>query len=214
MSGKYDWLLYALFAGLAWGTYVPLVGYGGEQLGGKPTHRLLAILCIGVAYLIIGVLFPLFYLFVMTPAEERPSLNALGVTFAGLGGAAGAAGAVCVVFATKAAFAADRASGLPPGTLKTYIPPIIFGLAPVLATLISAFWHPSAATSEPFRFHMDLPGWKLWAGVVLIGLGVALVFYSRGELENKEKQAALKRAGAGEVSQKAPAMQPMPPETP
>src|SRR5438105_12245506 len=121
MLGKYDWLLYAIFAGLAWGTYVPLVGYGGEQLGGKPTHRLVAILCIGVAYLVIGVLFPLLYLFVLTPAEERPSVNSLGLIFSGLGGAAGALGAVCVVFATKAAFAADREAGLTPGTLKIYI---------------------------------------------------------------------------------------------
>jgi drug/metabolite transporter (DMT)-like permease len=186
--GKYDWILYAVFAGLAWGTYVPLVGYGGEQLGGKPTHRMLAILCIGIAYLLIGVVFPLVYLLVLTPAEERPSLNALGMIFAGVGGAAGALGAVCVVFATKASVAADVQASLPKGTLKIYIPPIIFGLAPVLATIISVFWHPDAAASEPFRFHLEMPGWKLWAGVALVGLGIALVFYSRGELEAKEKE--------------------------
>jgi drug/metabolite transporter (DMT)-like permease len=204
MSGKYEWLFYAIFAGLAWGTYVPLVGYGGEQLGGKPTHRLLAILCIGVAYLVIGVLFPLFYLLVLTPAEQRPSLDSLGMIFAGIGGAAGAAGAVCVVFATKASIVADKAAGLTPGTLKIYIPPIIFGLAPVLATLISVVWHPDAGSREPWRFHVDMPGWKLWAGVVLVGLGVALVFYSRGELEakEKEKQAAAKALSVSDASQK------------
>jgi hypothetical protein len=196
MSGKYEWLAFAALAGIAWGTYVPLVGYGGEQLGGKPTHRLLAILCIGVAYLLIGVLFPLFYLFVMTPAEARPAVNTLGAIFSGLGGAAGALGAICVVFATKAAFAADREAGLTPGTLKMYIPPIIFGLAPVLATIISAVWHPSAEASEPFRFHFDMPGWKLWAGVVLVGLGVALVFYSRGEMEAAEKKSSASGSAA------------------
>jgi hypothetical protein len=182
--GKYEWILYAVVAGLAWGTYVPLVGYGGKQLGGAPTARLLAILCIGVAYLLIGVLFPLFYLFVMTPAEQRPSVNTMGAIFAGCGGAAGAIGAICVVFATKAA----------PESQRLFIPPVIFGLAPILATLIGAFWHPiadSKGTGEPFHFQVQealFQNWKLWAGVVLVGFGVVLVFLARGELEAAESK--------------------------
>src|SRR5438045_2699488 len=59
MSDKNLWLVYVALAGLAWGTYVPLIFYGGNELGGKPGSRFLAILCVGVAYFIIGVLFPL-----------------------------------------------------------------------------------------------------------------------------------------------------------
>src|SRR3989442_1463822 len=131
--GKYDWLLYAIFAGLAWGTYVPLVGYGGTELGGKVPSRLLAILCIGVAYVLIGVVFPLIYLFILTPVEQRPHANTLGLIFSGVGGAAGALGAICVVFATKAAMDAALDAQLDKDTYRIFIPPIIFGLAPVLA---------------------------------------------------------------------------------
>ena len=56
---KYEWLLYVGLAGLAWGTYVPIIFYGGNELGKAANARLMAILCVGVAYFVIGVLFPL-----------------------------------------------------------------------------------------------------------------------------------------------------------
>ena len=56
---KYEWLFYVGLAGLAWGTYVPIIFYGGLELGGKPNDRLMAVLCVGVAYFVIGVLLPL-----------------------------------------------------------------------------------------------------------------------------------------------------------
>ena len=70
---KSDWVLYTLAAGLAWGTYVPLIFYGGTELGGKPGSRILAILCVGVAYFVIAVMFPL-YLF-LSGAEQWPELK-------------------------------------------------------------------------------------------------------------------------------------------
>ena len=51
------WLLYVALAGLSWGSYVPLIFYGGSELGGKSASRLLAILCVGVAYFVLGVVF-------------------------------------------------------------------------------------------------------------------------------------------------------------
>src|SRR5262249_4193238 len=53
------WLVYVALAGLAWGTYVPIIFYGGSELGGKASSRFMAILCVGAAYFIIGVLLPL-----------------------------------------------------------------------------------------------------------------------------------------------------------
>ena len=41
------WLIYVILAGLAWGTYVPIIFYGGGELGGKSLSRMLAILCVG-----------------------------------------------------------------------------------------------------------------------------------------------------------------------
>jgi hypothetical protein len=177
---KSEWVLYTLAAGLAWGTYVPLIFYGGSELGGKPASRILAILCVGVAYFVIGVLFPL-YLF-LSGKEQWPELKTTGLVFSGLAGVAGAVGALCVVFASKAAVDAARSSGIYPATYRLYIAPLIFGLAPVINTLISLVWHPQPG--QPFHFSLEaLPGWKLWAGIVMVGAGAFLVLYAKDEAE-------------------------------
>ena len=56
--GKSEWLFYVVLAGLSWGTYVPLIFYGGNELGKPPGNRLMAILCVGVAYFLIAILLP------------------------------------------------------------------------------------------------------------------------------------------------------------
>jgi hypothetical protein len=135
MLGKNSWLWWVALAGLSWGTYVPLIFYGGNELGGLQASRLLAILCVGIAYFLLGVVFPAIYL-IRTPPSQRPEWNWNGLIFSGLAGAAGALGAICVIFATKEAFAAATAAGLPDrGAYKLYIAPLIFGLAPVINTL-------------------------------------------------------------------------------
>src|SRR5438874_19468 len=108
MGGK-DWLLYVAIAGLAWGTYVPLIFYGGGELGGKPGARIMAILCVGLAYFVIAVIVPL--LLFLTGQQEWPDMTTTGLVFSGLAGVAGAVGALAVVFATKSAVAAARDAG-------------------------------------------------------------------------------------------------------
>ena len=53
------WWGYVILAGLAWGTYVPIIFFGGSELGGKANARLMAILCVGIAYFVLAVVFPL-----------------------------------------------------------------------------------------------------------------------------------------------------------
>src|SRR4051794_10476201 len=158
------WLLYVTLAGLSWGTYVPLIFYGGSELGGKPASRLLAILCVGIAYFVLGVLFPAVYL-LRLPVQQRPERNGQGLFFSALAGAAGALGAICVIFATKEAFAAGREMKLQdPGAYKLYIAPLIFGLAPVINTLVSVVWHPRKG--EPLHFGFHVPHPLLWVGIL------------------------------------------------
>src|SRR5438128_835380 len=139
-----SWLLYVALAGLSWGTYVPLIFYGGGELISDPKlqtpARVLAILCVGVAYFLIGVVYPAVYL-LRLPAKDQPERNLTGLLFSGLAGAAGALGAICVIFATANAVVAAKAAGQPPGTYKLFIAPLIFGLAPVINTLVSIVWH-------------------------------------------------------------------------
>jgi drug/metabolite transporter (DMT)-like permease len=176
MPEKNMWLVYVALAGLSWGTYVPLIAYGGKELGG---NRYAALLCVGVAYVLIAVLLPLFLFF--SGKEPWPPLKPVGLTFAGLAGVAGAAGALCVIFAAKAA-------GGPKAKEYLFIAPLIFGLAPVINTLVSTVWHPSPKDG-PFNFFLEVPGWKLWLGIVLIGIGAALVLFSKEEAETSQHAA-------------------------
>src|SRR5436305_6261696 len=130
MPDKYLWIVYVGLAGLAWGTYVPIIFYGGSELGGKANARLLAILCVGIAYFVIGVLFPLAMFF--TGQYAWPEMKPGGLIFSSLAGVAGAVGAICVIFASKSAVGAATEANLPPGTYRLYIAPLIFGLAPVI----------------------------------------------------------------------------------
>src|SRR5687768_567701 len=125
MDGKL-WLVYAILAGLCWGTYVPLVSAGIRGLGLSPFG---SFLCVGMAYFLMAVVVPIGLL---ATVERRPDWNAYGITLATLAGAAGALGALCVIFANRST--ADN---------RLYIAPIIFGLAPLLNTLVSLVWHPT-----------------------------------------------------------------------
>ena len=190
-----EWLMYALLAGLSWGTYVPIIFFGGSELGGKPASRIMAILCVGAAYFVIGVVLPLLLFAAGQQKWSDVNLNMNGLVFSGLAGVAGAVGAICVVFATKAAIGAAKADGVPDATYKVYIAPIIFGLAPVINVLISVIWHPKAGNWMHFAFEM--PDWKLLIGIVLVGAGAALVLFSKEETEaakSKPQPAQVKSA--------------------
>src|ERR1700677_1476648 len=164
MPGSNVWLLYVLMAGLCWGTYVPLIAFGGKNLSasGFPfAGRYAAFLCVGVAYFVIAVVFPLARSFSMgEPIPAKP----VGIIFASLAGIAGALGALGVIFATANAPLDDR----------IYIAPLIFTLAPLLNTVVSLFWHPTGDNPLHFGMPEQMPSWKLFVGVVLVGVGAGL----------------------------------------
>ena len=176
------WWGYVVLAGLSWGTYVPIIAFGGLEFGGKPNGRIAAILCVGLAYFVLGVVFPL--VLFATGQLEWPEIKGNAVAFSSLAGVAGAVGAMCVVFATSASIEAAEKAGLPKMSYKLYIAPIIFGLAPVINTLVSSFRHPSKETGWA-NFHFEMPNPLLIVGIVFVGLGAALVLYSKELTESK-----------------------------
>ncbi|QJW97359.1 hypothetical protein [Frigoriglobus tundricola] len=104
------WWGYVLLAGLAWGTYVPIIFYGGTELTTRPGTiggRLASILCVGVAYFVLGVVIPVVLMSLRDDAQPEWKTN--GLIFSALAGIAGAVGAICVIFASKAAV--DTAKG-------------------------------------------------------------------------------------------------------
>jgi drug/metabolite transporter (DMT)-like permease len=172
---KNMWLVYSLLAGLCWGTYVPFIQQGGRGLG----NSFGSFLCVGVAYFLIAVLFPLALFF---KGQAAPAWNWYGVIMATLAGVAGALGALGVIYANSSARALADAEHV---NYALYIGPIIFATAPLLNTLISLFWHPSPKEG-PFVFGFeDLPGIKFFIGIILMGAGTFLVLYSKEEGEKK-----------------------------
>src|SRR6478752_515386 len=98
------WWGYVIGAGLAWGTYVPLVFFGGTELTTRPGTiggRLASILCVGVAYFVLAVIVPI--VLMTTRDDAKPEWRTTGLVFSALAGVAGAVGAICVIFASKAA---------------------------------------------------------------------------------------------------------------
>jgi hypothetical protein len=185
-SGSNVWLMYVLMAGLCWGTYVPLIAFGGKNLSfGKENPmagRYVAFLCVGVAYFVIAVVFPLVRAYytghqiipdAQKVGEKIVSNPNYGLVFACLAGVAGALGALGVIFASATAGPDDR----------MYIAPLIFTLAPLLNTVVSLFWHPTATNPFHFGAPEQMPSWKLFVGVILVGVGAGLILLSKEEME-------------------------------
>jgi len=142
------WIIFALGAAISWGLYGPALHRGQVQLG----NPLRALLCVGVAYFLVGVLVPVISLW------YQGNLNGFtteGSIMATLAGVLGAAGAVCIIFAFKS------------GGLPTYVMPLVFGGAPVVNALVSMWLHPPKTAPNPM----------LYVGLLLASLGAGLILY-------------------------------------
>lgn len=141
-----NWLLFVLGAVVSWGMYGPMLHKGQVALG----NPLRALLCVGVAYFLIGVLVPVLML---AAQGQLGGFNLAGSATATLAGALGALGAVCIIMAF-------RAGGLP-----TYVMPLVFGGAPLVNVLVSMAIHPPRTAPSPL----------LYLGFVLAATGAYLV---------------------------------------
>ena len=191
-GSSWEWLVFTACAGLAWGTYVPIIFYGGQELTSKPGElggRLMSILCVGLAYFLLAVLIPIGLMgggIYAGPKVEGSS----GLIFSSLAGIAGAVGAICVIFASKAAVDAAKAEGKNPATYRIFIAPIIFGVAPVINTVVSLLWHPRTGDPMHFGIH-NIPGWMLWVGILSVGAGAFLVLLAKEQGEAAQAPKAV-----------------------
>jgi uncharacterized membrane protein len=142
------WIVFAVGAALCWGLYGPVLHKGQVQMG----NPLRALLCVGVAYFLIGVLVPLVSLSLQ---GEFKGFNTPGITWSTVGGALGALGAICIIWAF-------RNGGLP-----NYVMPLVFGGAPLVNVLFSMWLHPPKAAPNPL----------LYVGFLLAAAGAGLVLY-------------------------------------
>ncbi len=142
------WILFALGAAVSWGLYGPALHKGQVALG-SPMR---ALLCVGIAYFLIGVLVPVATL---SYQGELRGFTTEGSMAATVGGALGALGAVCIIFAFKS------------GGLPTYVMPVVFAGAPLINVLFSMWLHPPKTAANPL----------LYAGFVLAAAGAGMVLY-------------------------------------
>lgn len=142
------WIVFAFGAALSWGIYGPALHRGQTQLGSP----LRALLCVGIAYFLIGVLVPVAAL---AGHGGLKGFNANGFTWSTIGGALGALGAVCIIWAF-------RNGGLP-----NYVMPLVFGGAPVINVIVSMWMHPPKTAPNPM----------LYVGFALAAAGAGLVLY-------------------------------------
>ncbi len=144
------WIVFVAGAVLSWGAYGALLHQGQTQLG----NPLKALLCVGVAYFLIGILIPVGAL---GSQGQLNSFNSKGLITATIAGALGAIGAACIIWAF-------RNGGLP-----VYVMPLVFGGAPVVNVLLTMVLHPPKASINPL----------LYLGFLLASIGAAMVLYFR-----------------------------------
>jgi hypothetical protein len=144
------WLMLAGGAALSWGLYGASLHKGQVELG----NPLRALLCVGVAYFLIGVLVPAAAL---ASQGELRNFNLSGTTTATIAGALGAIGAVCIIYSF-------RSGGLP-----TYVMPLVFGGAPLINVLATMALHPPKVAPHPM----------LYVGFLMAAAGAGLVLYYR-----------------------------------
>jgi hypothetical protein len=144
------WVLFVAGAVLSWGAYGALLYLGQTQLG----NPLKALLCVGVAYFLIGVLLPVG---VLGSQGELSGFGTTGLINATIAGALGAIGAACIIWAFKT------------GGLPIYVMPLVFGGAPIVNVIVGMMIHPPKAALNPMLF----------VGFLLASVGAGMVLYFR-----------------------------------
>lgn len=148
------WAIFAIGAALSWGVYGAMLHQGQMALGSAQHRGLRALLCVGIAYFVIGVIVPVIALASQGELKLQ-GFTAYGAATATAAGALGAIGAACIIWAFKS------------GGIPTYVMPLVFGGAPVINTLVTMLLHPPKSSINPLLF----------VGLLLVVLGASMVLY-------------------------------------
>src|SRR5215212_8035187 len=145
-----SWVVFVAGAVLSWGLYGASL-HRGQVLLGNP---LKALLCVGIAYMLIAVFVPVGAL---ASQDDLHGFSTDGTVTAIVAGALGALGAVCIIYSF-------RAGGTP-----LYVMPLVFGGAPLVNVLAAMVLHPPKGGVNPM----------LYLGFLLASLGAGMVLYFR-----------------------------------
>ena len=130
-----NWLAFVAGAVLSWGVYGAMLHQGQVKLG-SPMR---ALLCVGVAYFLIGVLVPVVALFAQ--GQGLRGFNAAGHDARRPSPARSARSARCASSSRSA-----------PAALPTYVMPLVFGGAPLVNVLYTMSTHPPKTAPSPMLY--------------------------------------------------------------
>ena len=147
---RMTWIFFVAGAVISWGLYGAMLYQGQVQLA----NPLKALLCVGVAYFLVGVIVPVGTL---SAQGNLSGFNSTGLILSTVAGALGASGAVCIIWSF-------RTGGLP-----LYVMPLVFGGAAIVIVLSSVVMHPPKNAINPL----------LYVGFVLASVGAGMVLYFR-----------------------------------
>ena len=146
-------LIFVFLTFCCWGVYGPVLHVGQELMGADGQKSALRpFICVGVAYFLIAVLFPVI---VLKSTGEKGNWSATGIIWSFSAGLVGAIGALGIIMAFKC-------QGKP-----FYVMPLVFGLAPVVNTFTSMFMAGTYRQASPIFF----------AGVLIVAIGAGGVLY-------------------------------------
>jgi hypothetical protein len=144
------WLMFVAGAVLSWGLYGVALHRGQMAIG----NPLKALLCVGIAYLLVAVFVPVG---VLGSQGELKAFSSNGTLVSTAAGLLGALGAVCIIFAFRA------------GASPLYVMPLVFGGAPLVNVIATAIIHPPKSAPSPL----------LYVGFLMAAAGAGMVLYYR-----------------------------------
>ncbi len=155
-------LIFVFMTFICWGVYGPVLHQGQDGMGipGQKSS-LRPFVCVGVAYFLIAVLYPLFVLFTK---GEKGNWTTFGFVWSFVAGAVGAVGALGIIFAFKF-------KGQP-----VYVMPLVFGCAPVVNTIVTMLMSRTIKQASLL----------FYIGVLIVAVGAAGVMYFKPTKAKKE----------------------------
>ena len=175
-------LVFVVLTFCCWGIYGPVLHIGQEKMGDGPKQlsSLRPFICVGIAYFLIAVVYPIL---VLKTKGEQGNWSVTGFVWSFVAGAVGAIGAMGIILAFKF-------QGKP-----VYVMPLVFGLAPIVNTLVTMLM---AGTIRQASL-------KFYVGIILVAVGAAGVLTFKPKADHPT--AAQKIEVASEDSQQAGSQQ-------
>ncbi|MDB2526707.1 hypothetical protein N9X53_08465 [Mariniblastus sp.] len=167
-----SFLVFVVVTIFCWGIYGPVLHIGqGQMAGGVGKASLRPFMCVGIAYFLIAVVYPMV---VLKTTGEKGQWSMGGIFWSFTAGAVGAIGALGIVLAFKF-------QGKP-----VYVMPLVFGLAPIVNTFVTMFM--SGTFKQASRI--------FYAGILIVAVGAAgvLTFKPTEEVKKDEETSQINSA--------------------